>query len=416
MIMEGANQAPTTDELYGDYDYSASALAESSYFASACATLFTDIMEADQSYMVADVVGAATAIREQKLGNTVDLKAIQEGILKSGIEKIKAAFQKFIAKVKEFYHKVIDWFKAMFSNADEFVKNFGDVVKKKAAKVKGFKYSGYIYNKSAGDSLVENAKGVFEKAIDDAVGGLDSAKTASKSEFKSQILPKLSSDFKADDESANPSSSDLVEQKVKSTSAKADDTTELRENIIEAYRNGDTQKQTIEDFENNSVASMLDFLKGSSRTISDLQKELGKFEEKVNKVIGKLNGFKDEGEGSDERMANASYISGVISAYLNAYKIPCEARIAIYKEMANSWLGALKGFYNFKGTQESTEVFDNVEEYATLESSLVLETEDTSKAEPEADAADPGEGNKDEESATESAVASILEMAANFKF
>ena len=418
MIMEGTNLGSSSaDSLYGDYDFSATALAESSYFSSACATLFSDIMEAEQSWMVADVVGAATAIREQKAGNPVDVAAVQESVLGNGIEKIKSAFHKFIEKVKQFYHKVIDWFKAMFSNAEDFVKKFGSTIQTKATKVKGYKYNGYIYKKEAGDSLVNNAKDIFEKAIDDAIGGLDAAKSASKDEFKTQILPKLSSDFKSDDEKANPSSTTLVEKKFKETSAKADDATELKEKIYDAYRSGDNQKQTIVDFEGNGVGNMCKFLKDSSKVISDLQKELGKFEDKVGKVVNKLNGFKDEGDGSEARMSNASYLAGVISAYLTAYKVPCEARISIYKEMASSWLGALKGFYNYKGTSESVEIFDSAEEYAALESSLVLEAEEkaTSGDKPAPDEGDPGEG-KGEESATESAVASILEMAANFKF
>ena len=38
---------------------------------------------------------------------------------------------------------VIDWFKAMFSNAETFAKQYGDMIKKKAQKVKDFHYTGF---------------------------------------------------------------------------------------------------------------------------------------------------------------------------------------------------------------------------------------------------------------------------------
>ena len=71
VIMEGVQATHSTDDLYGNYDFSGSAVAESTYMTSACATLFADIMEADQGYMVADIVGAATVIRESKLNDTL---------------------------------------------------------------------------------------------------------------------------------------------------------------------------------------------------------------------------------------------------------------------------------------------------------------------------------------------------------
>ena len=179
MIMEGTNAGSATTDLYGGYDFSASAIAESSYMTSACATLFSNVMEAEQAFMVSDVVGAATVIREQRAGNSVDQVAVYEGIIKSGIEKLKNAFQKFIAKVKEYYKRVIDWFKAMFSNAETFAKQYGDMIKKKAQKVKDFHYTGFKYTIAKGDSKADSFGEAVKSKMNDLIGkDYDIAKTA----------------------------------------------------------------------------------------------------------------------------------------------------------------------------------------------------------------------------------------------
>lgn len=419
VIMEGVQATHSTDDLYGNYDFSGSAVAESTYMTSACATLFGDIMEADQSYMVADVIGAATVIRESKMGNAVDVKAVTEGVVKNGIEKLKAAFQKFIAKVKEYYKRVVDWFKAMFSNSADFVKNYGDMIKKKAGKVKDFHYTGYKYTISAGDSKAEGFAKKVEDHMNSLIGDFDIAKdSASKQEFHEKLRNsgKLSADFDGDKQ---PTSSEEVEKFINKNSGGSSDTSELRKDLIEAYRDGDDKTSDIKDFEANGVGEMLDFLKNSSKTISKFENQLKKFEDKTNKVIQKLNSFssKDGEEGGENLVSNASYISGLMSAFLNLYKVPCEVQISVYKTISHDFLGALKKFYNFKGNavKEAAEVYD-AEAFATLESSLVLEGEDaepvgTDPKEPEGDV-----DKSDGKATSESAIASILESAAQYTF
>lgn len=421
IIMEGAGVGNNTStDLYGNFDFSASAVEESSYVASAIAGLFCDIMEAEQSYKVADVIGAATIVRESRLGNTVDAVAIQEGIVKSGIERLKTAFQKFIAKIKEYYHRVINWFKAMFSNAEDFVKNYGDMIKKKAAKVKDFHYSGFKYTIEKGDGNCESIKDAVDKKIDSLAGAIGDLKSKSKTEFYEYVKTsvfgsKYGGAFKDDADRA--SSSDVVEEFISKeiSVVKASDISELREELINSYRDGDDQKSDIKDFEGNSVDKMLKFLKESSKTISKFETELKKYENNVNKVIQKLNGLtaKDGDDKGDEIVNCASYVSSLVSAFLNLYKVPCDVRINIYKTISSEWLGALKKFYNFKGNvvKEST-VVEDLEAYATLESSLVLEGEDCGSTDP---SGDPKEKEpKGDTATTEATVAGILETAGNY--
>lgn len=422
VIMEGAAGANggSSNDLYGNFDFSASAVEESSYVASAVAGLFTDIMEADQSYMVADVVGAATIVRESRLGNAVDAVAIQEGIVKSGIERLKTAFQKFIAKIKEYYRRVVDWFKAMFSNAENFVKNYGDMIKKKAAKTKDFHYTGFKYTIDKGDNNCESIKNAVDKKIDSLAGAIGDLKSKSKSEFYDYVKTnvfgsKYGGAFK--DDSDRASSSDVVEEFISKeiSAVKASDISELREELIDSYRDGDKEKVDIKDFDGNGVDKMLKFLKESSKTISKFETEAKKYETNVNKVIQKLNGLtsKDGDDKGDEIVNCASYVSGLVSAFLNLYKVPCDVRISIYKTISSEWLGALKKFYNFKGNavKESAEVED-LDAYAALESSLILEGEGCGGS--EGPSGDPKEKEPEDTAATESVVAGILETATRY--
>ena len=417
MVMEGVGNGSSSNNLYGNYDFSGSAIGEAVYMESACATLFSDIMEADQSFMVSDIVGAATVIREQKSGNSIDQVAVYEGIVKSGIEKLKSAFQKFIAKVKEYYKRVIDWFKAMFSGAEDFAKKYGDMIKKKAQKVKDFHYTGFKYTVSKGDSKAdafgENVKKEMNGLIDK---DFDIAKTAkTKQEFHDMIRGNgtLSKDFKEDDK---PSSAEVIESFISKNSS-ASDISDLRTELIEEYQDGDSSKGDIKDFEANSVDEMIKFLKDSNNKTSKWESQLKTYEDKVNKVISKLNSFtsKDGEEGGDNLVSNASYIAGLVSAYLNLYKVPCEVKIGMYKSISKEWLGVLKKFYNFKGNAVKESVEYEPETMAMLENSLVLEGDGCS---------DGGDGGDDDskskggdgDAATESALSGILEMANRYSF
>lgn len=407
VILEGSNIVSSKD--LGSYDYSDYVVTESSYHDAAIATLFTDIMEAEQSYMVADVVGAATVIRESTNGNQIDPVVVSEGVIKDGIAKIKAAFQKFFAKIKEYYKRVINWFKAMFSNGEDFAKNYGDMIKKKAAKVKDFHYTGFKYTTKAGDDRVKEVTNKVNEHMQDLIGGYDFVtECKTTKEFSDHLRNNkvISSSF---EEGKTPTSSDEVDEFLRDK-LNTKDISDLKSNLIELYHDGDDKKSDIKDFEANSVDSMITFLKSSNNTISEFEKQLRNYEGKTNNVISKLKHFesiKDE-EGGSNLVSNASYISGLMTAFLNVYKVPCEVQISIYKSMASDFLGVLKKFYNFKGNavKESTNVFD-AEAYATLENTLVLEGEEC---------AEDDDNHEHVEGTTESALKNILEQASMFTF
>ena len=416
VILEGANLMSSSIDT-SDYDYSDLVVTESSYFDSAVATLFTDIMEAEQEFMVADVVGAATIIRESALGNTVDAVAVTEGVIKNGIEKIKNAFKKFLAKIKDYYHKIISWFKAMFSNAEDFVKNYGDEVKTKASKVKGFTYKGYKYTLEKGNNQVESIKSEIDKAISGYLNGFDFVNKItglSSSELLAEL--KISKDFKED---GKPSATEVVD-KFLEDNFKYSDIAEMNTELRDLFRDGDTEKKEIKDFEENSVSEMLTFLKTSSKTINKFETELSKHEGIINKVINKLNGIKIEDEKSDNLINNISYISSIVTSYLNAYKAACNVRITANKDVASDYLSVLKKFYSYKYFKGVKEAFIPTDEYPALESSYLFESDDVEEEDDDEGGCKKKKGCATEEGCatkegcTESAIASILEQASRF--
>lgn len=419
VIMEGTGFG--TPSVNTDaYDYSHAVITETSYLNSAVATLFTDIMEAEQQYMVADVVGAATVIRESSLGNDIDTAAVIESVISSGIAKLKAAWTKFLANIKEFFKRVINWFKAMFSNAKDFEKNYGKLIREKARKAKGFKYNGFKYTESKGKAEVEKITGKVKEQVDVTLMGFDEAtQCATKADLKKKLMDEgvLDKDFKEEDSNSSDVIDDFIEKLGYADSA------EMTEEIFKAYRDGDDTKKEIVDFEENSVDEMLTTLKNGQKNIDDFGKTQKKYEDTVNRVIKKLDGIeKDKNAKGDEEtkenniVSNASYVSSLLTGYLNVFKSATNEQINAHKAMMSDYLSILKKFYNYKGNKDYVAQMNSYVpfEMSALESCDPEDDDDDSK-----DVEEGGCGGKKSSCesytpSTESAIDSILEQASRF--
>jgi hypothetical protein len=291
--------------------------------------------------------------------------------------------------------------------------------------VKDFHYTGFKYTLSAGDTKVNSLGEAIKKEMNNLIGGFDIAKEAkNKTEFHDMLRKDvLKADFKED---TSPSASDVVEKFIASNSSSSD-VSELRTELIELYQDGDSTKSDIKDFEANSVDEMLKLLKDSSNKTSKWESQLKVYEEKVNKTIQKLNSFssKDGEEGGEALVSNASYISSVMSAFLNLYKVPCEVQISMYKSISKEWLGVLKKFYNFKGNKgayaadmQSASDPDMIDPAAlgALESDTPDDILDDGKDSGSGSSSDDSKGSEGGDAATESALASILETANAYRF
>jgi hypothetical protein len=381
VIMEGVGFG-SNDDIYTGYDFSASAMESTDYGMMAVAELYSDIIAAEEAYMVSDVIGAARYVYESRNGNEVDAVALTEGILQNGIKRLQDAFAKFIAKIKDFYNKVIDWFKAMFMNSEKFAKTFGKQLKDKAGKVKGYTYSGFKYDLKAGDTKVTTVTEAADKAIEGYIGSYDYANEAPQVFYeKLKTANKLQKDF---DKDKAESASDIIELEIRTLpGVKATTISEVGEDIRDTYRSGDTKKGPIENFEGNSVDTMVSFIETGKKTIDKLQKDLKSYEGKVSKILSKLKAIKpkagDNGEVSKEEqncVSHATTISGYINAYFSLYQAAANTRINIYKEVLRSWHGALKGFYNYRGKKEGASADFIPDEDESMESMVLFEGDD----------------------------------------
>ena len=97
-LIQGSDFAGNLDvSMY----YTGKATMESSWLDYACESLHMDIFNANKAYLVADVMGEVQVIKEG-----ADPEVLLENILTSGFEKLKEAFKKFLAKIKEWFKKV----------------------------------------------------------------------------------------------------------------------------------------------------------------------------------------------------------------------------------------------------------------------------------------------------------------------
>lgn len=402
------------------YDYEATASMESYYLDAACESLLQDIYNVDKAFMVADVVGEVQVLREG-----ADPSALLEGMIGDAFTKIKEGFKKFLAKIKAWFAKVKKFFQVLFMNGKELAKKYGDEINKKSTK--GFKYKGFNYTIKTGDDLVEAvSSGVADeinKLLGDmtpeAVLSLDS--NAQDARLKGISKTETAADGKAISVSIkskvkglteDTSSTDYQDKLVKEI-AKVSDYSDLSETIGEKYRNGDTEKILIEDFEANDPSDMIDFLKSFDKAIKDANDKEKAFEKDVNNVVKALDKISSKTDKNEQTGVTTSYklaskISKFISAALAVRKTACDKKVAIYKEINSSWTSVLKSFVLKKEVKESA-FFEDFDGMISL-----TEAADVEPEVPDQDETGEGDSATKEGYRESYESASLLESAYNY--
>lgn len=404
--------------------YNVKAMMTSEYLDSACESLIKDIYDADKAFMVADVIGECKVLTEG-----ANPAVLLEGMINDTLTKLKEGFKKFLAKIKEWFAKVKKFFQVLFMNGRELAKKYGDEIRKKSTK--GFKYKGYEYKIAEGDALVDSISDAVTREIDLLTGGIEQLKDMTEDD-RQDALKKISSSKEFSNNgntiyttsmdiqstvngvSASTSTTDYQDKLVSSICKGASDISEMSESIQDKYRNGDTDKSEIEDFEANEPSEMLDFLKDFDKAIKDMTKKEKQFEKDVNVVIkslDKISSMKDKVDGTPgvatvtTTYKLASKISTFVSSALNVRKTACDKKVSIYKEINSSWTSVLKSFVLKKEVKESAffEDFD----------SMIALTE-AADVEPEVDTDDEEDVNESYYSNGYSSSNSLLEAAYSY--
>lgn len=332
-------------------EYVFEGITDDSYWASsACESLVTDIYDIDKAFHIADIMGEVKVIKEG-----ADADVVLEGIVNNAIEKLKTAFKKFLAKIKEWLDQVIKFFKSLFMSGEKFVKEFGADLKDK--EVKGFTYTGYDYDISAGDNLAKTARDVASNEIDICAAGIKGADKKARS--YGDIGKKLGEDYKdKDSDKVSITTGDDFETSMfKKIGNGVTTMSELSEEIEKKYHKGEAAPDTIKDFSAASVSTMIDYIKGLKKQISDCEKEMRDFDTDVNKVIKALNDVKSSDGQAAYKVAQA--YSKNATAALNVAKTASDAKIRMHKEIGTKYNSVLKSFYHWKPAKEGVEFDDD---------------------------------------------------------
>ena len=411
------------------YDFTEVASMESWYLDAACEALVSDIFNVDKAFHVADVVGEVQVIREN-----AEPEMLLEGMVKDAMGKLKEAFKKFLAKIKAWAAKVKKFFKVLFMKGKELAKTYGSEIRKKSTK--GFKYKGFNYKVAVGDKLVEDISTGVSSEIDSLCGEINQLKNMvgsdlekrlknwtrqediSKSDGTTRTEGRFTESIKSKhlgDVSADLSSSDYQDKLVAKLVSGASDVSEMGTQIEEAYRNGDTDKMEIEDFEANSPSEMVTFLEGFDKAVKDVEKTERDFEKDVNVVIKALDKISGTTEKQTETLSYsykaASKISSFMSSALAVRKSAADKKVAIYKEINSSWTSVLKSFVLKKEVKESA-FFEDFDSMIALTEAADVEPE---TPDPEEEPAGEGCGKKATEGCgSKKACESLLEAAYNY--
>lgn len=407
------------------YDFEATASMESYYLDAACESLLQDIFNVDKAFMVADVVGEVQVIKEG-----ADPAVLLEGMIGDAFNKLKEGFKKFLAKIKAWFAKVKKFFQVLFMNGKELAKKYGDEINKKSTK--GFKYKGFKYTIKAGDDLVDKISDGVTKEIEKLTGlqqinlsgFVDADSDKQETYMKSMTYKKEAANGDIVEKALktgvsgvtkDTSTSDYQDKLVKLVCG-ASDMSDMSEKINDAYRNKDTEKIEIEDFEANDPSEMLDFLKTFDKAIKDANKKESDFEKDVKTVIKMLDKIssqtnKKEETGNTYTYKLASKVSSFISAALSVRKTACDKKVATYKEINSSWTSVLKSFLLKKEVKESA-FFEDFDGMISLTEAADAEPEVPEK--PEQDETGEGDSATKEGYKKSCESASLLESAYNY--
>lgn len=330
-------------------DYDTSAIQEGfgyigdDFLTEAVVNLTSEIYAINETYLTADIVGTCKVITEG-----ADANVLMESIITTGVTKLKAAWVKFLAGVRAFFDKVITFFKSMFLSGDKFVSQYGKDIKDKAKTVNEYSYKGYKYNKAKGDSVVKSALETIAKEVSRYLG--DMVVKAASDLDREELIKKLGKGDKK-------TPTEVVEDVVKRIHSGSSSVSELKSHIKDVYR-GDANERTKITLTGSNVATMLDMVSKAKNDIKSVQQDKASFENNVKLIISKLDKIaktKAETKAETNTYQRASLVSTYLSALMNAYKAPCDAKISMYREMYRNYLAVLKMFLNFGKNKKVSE-------------------------------------------------------------
>lgn len=312
-------------------------------------SMISDLYSIDKAYHVADIIGEVKVMTEG-----AQPEVLMEGMVKSGIAKIKEAFNKFWAKIKSWFAGVKRQLMLIFKTGKDFIKQFKTELDKKSAK--GYIYSGYKYDITGGDAAANAAFDKVMAKVDEYTGELV---TVEDGKMSASAFDKAAAETQAKDVYAklglkeDQSQTEFQDEFIKGLGVKGNPTTidELRTELTNIYHGGDDKPVDIEDFEGPSKDEMIKFVDGFDKKIKAIETAESKFDAGMKKIISSLDKVEKKNVG-DAGFKQTQIVSRHISALLAIGKVPSGVQQAIYKEANGQFERALKGYLRFKPAKE----------------------------------------------------------------
>ena len=318
----------------------------------ACESLLVDIYNIDKAYHVADIMGEVKVIKEGL--NNDECATILEGVVKTAIAKLKETFMKLWAKLKAWFQSVIRYFKSLLSNNKDFIKEFKQELLKKDPK--GFSYKGYIYNLTAGDNAVNKGYTAIMGEVDKCAKNITDHDYR---KFSRDNVNTLSANEIADNDKLLEDDKYIISK----VGLKSDTLTEMSEELIKIYHNGEDNEDQIEDFKDTSVTAMIKILETSApKAIKDAEDKQKDTEAMIKKLIAALDKI-DVADGkdadSDLVYKSAQLQSRIASKLINVSKTLSSCQVSVWKDASATYRRVLGSFYRWKPAKEGYDFEDD---------------------------------------------------------
>ncbi len=270
-------------------------------------------------------------------------EVLMEGFANNAWTKVKEIFQKLKEKLIALYAKFRRAVTLIFSSGKTFITNFEEEIMRKS--VKGFEYKGFKYTLSNGDSAVSKATGAAQSALSTYAGGLEEA----ASKLSSAQYERLQSGSFKEEYDVNEEKEELLKK------AGGDSLNELREDIVKAYRNNETEPEAFEGFNGNNRNDMINWIKGKDKAIKAIDDAEKVTSQSISKAIKAIetaaNKFKGESYG--KIAPYVSFSTEMMRFCVTIISSAAQVKISIVKAGAREFESVLKAFLRYKPAKES---------------------------------------------------------------
>lgn len=277
-----------------------------------------------------------------------EAEPLLENFVTSTWEKLKKIFNTLRSKVKA-------WFDAARKRLDILIKTGADFVNKYGAEISkkpttGFKYSGFHWTASKGDSELESRLGKIEGYIKSTLGGI------------SLTGPETADDIRSHGGQDDAYKNKDEKSKLVNDVFGGDNLSEGLSGLTKAYRNGESTKSEIEGFGANSVSEMLEAVKTGKEVSKVLKAGAAENDREFARVLDSIKRAQSEISRStkDEKAkarltAQAAHHYQTVQFALNISTRLSGVAIDAHKSMIRDFEKTLKSFLTWKGEKKDKE-------------------------------------------------------------